>query len=51
MSEKVSNKEKVERIKAYIKKGQPKVTGEHFDWSQFKKIIQLQYNKDKHCYE
>lgn len=52
-----SNKEKVERIKAFIKKDQPKVTREHFDWSQFEKIsqfeklIELKYNKDKDCYE
>ena len=43
--------ERMERIKAFIKKDQPKVTKEHFDWSQFEKLIQLNYNKDKNVYE
>ena len=49
--------ERMKEIKAFIKKDQPKVTKEHFDWSQFKKlkqfekIILLKYNKDKDVYE
>ena len=45
-----TNKQKANRIKAYIKKGQPKVKHEHFDWSQFKKVIQLVYDKKSNTY-
>ena len=47
----MSNKEKVERIKTYLKKDQPKVTKKHFDWSQFYNLYKLEYNKEKDSYE
>ena len=46
-----TNSEKVKRIKAFLKKGQPKVSKETFDWSQFDKLIELKYNKEKDYYE
>jgi len=45
-----TNNEKVKRIKDYIKKNQPKVKQQHFNWNQFKKIIPMVYNKELDIY-
>ena len=44
------NNEIMKRFKAYIKKDQPKVTGAHFDWSQFKKVKEMVYDKKSDTY-
>ena len=46
----MNNHEKVKRIKAYIKKNQPKVKMEHFNWSQFKNTLKLVYDKKTDTY-
>ena len=49
--------ERLKRIKKFIKKGQPKVSGKHFNWNQFKNIKQfknvllLTYDKNTDSYK
>ena len=43
--------ERSKRIKAFLKKGQPKVTKEHFDWSQFENLHQLIYDEKSDSYK
>ena len=42
--------ERIKRIKNFIKEGQPKVKQEHFNWSQFKNLIKLEYDKKTDTY-